>query len=390
MSSLFTKDIAVLDIGSRLISAIVGVKKAQSVFGIKSDVEKQYAGYSDGDWLDKEETRAVCCEVLREAIEGAQSNTTKIYVGVPAEFCAVVTKNIGITLDRERKIIDADIDFLFKKGDVFANDPKYQTINHAAIYYSLNDEDKLYFDVRGLTAQKADAFVSYCLAERKFIKFFDEITKSCGFDEVHYICTPWAECLALFEKEERDNSFIMVDIGYISSHVAIGRGEGILSLASFSMGGAHIAADMLEYLDVPYEVAERAKDLVDLNLNYAEGAVLIEDGEFSITATEACDIVKARLDMFADIIKQVLSQAKYDTPAYAPIYLTGEGISHIRGAKKYLSEQLVRNIEIVSPKLPGYVKASQASKTSLLMVAESLAKFSFKDFIKRLFNGGKK
>ena len=182
----------------------------------------------------------------------------------------------------------------------------------------------------------------------------------------------------------------MVDIGYISSHVAIGRGEGILSLASFSMGGAHIAADMLEYLDVPYEVAERAKDLVDLNLNYAEGAVLIEDGEFSITATEACDIVKARLDMFADIIKKVLSQAKYDTPAYAPIYLTGEGISHIRGAKKYLSEQLVRNIEIVSPKLPGYVKASQASKTSLLIVAESLAKFSFKDFIKRLFNGGKK
>ena len=38
MSGLFTKDIVVLDVTSRLISAIVGVKKAQSVFGIKSIV----------------------------------------------------------------------------------------------------------------------------------------------------------------------------------------------------------------------------------------------------------------------------------------------------------------------------------------------------------------
>ena len=390
MGSLFSKDIAVLDVGSRLISAIVGVRKGQGIFGIKADVEKQYSGYSEGDWLDESETRSVIVDVLREAIEGAQSNTRNLFVGVPAEFCAVVTKNVGITLDRERKIIDADIDFIFKKGDVFVNDPKYKTINNAAIYYSLNEDDRLYFDVRGLQAYKVDSFVSYCLCERKFIAFIEEIAKTCGFDNVHYICTPWAEGLSLFEKEDRDNTYVLIDIGYLSSHVAIGRGEGLLSLASFSMGSAHIAADMYEYLDVPFDIAERAKDLVDLNLNYAEGAILIEDGNVSIEANNACDIVRARLDMIADIIKQVLSSVNYETPSYAPLFLTGEGIAAIRGAKKYLSEQLVRNVEIVSPKLPGYVKASQSSKTSVLMVAESLSHFSFKDFIKKIFNGGKK
>ena len=84
MGSLFSKDIAVLDVGSRLISAIVGVRKGQGIFGIKADVEKQYSGYSDGEWLDRDETRSVIIDVLREEIEGAQSNTRNLYVGVPA------------------------------------------------------------------------------------------------------------------------------------------------------------------------------------------------------------------------------------------------------------------------------------------------------------------
>ena len=56
MGSIFTKDIAVLDVNSRLVSAIVGAKRAQSVFGIKSVVEKQHQGYENGEWFDEQET----------------------------------------------------------------------------------------------------------------------------------------------------------------------------------------------------------------------------------------------------------------------------------------------------------------------------------------------
>ena len=48
MGSLFTKDIAVLDVNSRLVTAIVGSKRAQSVFGIKAMAEKQHQGYENG------------------------------------------------------------------------------------------------------------------------------------------------------------------------------------------------------------------------------------------------------------------------------------------------------------------------------------------------------
>lgn len=58
MKGLFNKDTVVLDVTSRLMSAIVGAKKAQSVFDIKACVEREYDGYADGEFFDADSARA--------------------------------------------------------------------------------------------------------------------------------------------------------------------------------------------------------------------------------------------------------------------------------------------------------------------------------------------
>ncbi len=389
MGSLFTKDIAVLDVNSRLISAIVGSKRAQSVFGIKSLVEKQHQGYENGEWFDKDDTVDIAKSVLLDAMKSADSRTKKLFIGVPAEFVTVVTKEVGIRLDRQRRVIDDDIDYLLKKGDDFDTD-KYLTINTSAIYYSVNGDEKIYSDVRDMEATGVDACVSYMLCERSFVKTFDEVASSLGFTDVRYVATCWAECMSLLEKEQRDGVYMLIDIGYLSSSVCIAKGEGILEMKSFSMGGAHICADIYEALDVPFDMAEEAKRLVDINLNYNDEAVLVGDGENVVYATDACEIAKNRLDVFADVISDIFKEIEEDAPSYVPVYLTGEGVASMRGAKKYLSEQLGKNIEVVTPKLPGFVKPDDCSKASLLVMADNLSKFNFGAFIKKIFNGGKK
>lgn len=389
MGSLFTKDIAVLDVNSRLISAIVGSKRAQSVFGIKSLVEKQHQGYENGEWFDKDDTVDIAKSVLLDAMKSADSRTKKLFIGVPAEFVTVVTKEVGIRLDRQRRVIDDDIDYLLKKGDDFDTD-KYLTINTSAIYYSVNGDEKIYSDVRDMEATGVDACVSYMLCERSFVKTFDEVASSLGFTDVRYVATCWAECMSLLEKEQRDGVYMLIDIGYLSSSVCIAKGEGILDMKSFSMGGAHICADIYEALDVPFDMAEEAKRLVDINLNYNDEAVLVGDGENVVYATDACEIAKNRLDVFADVISDIFKEIEEDAPSYVPVYLTGEGVASMRGAKKYLSEQLGKNIEVVTPKLPGFVKPDDCSKASLLIMADNLSKFNFGAFIKKIFNGGKK
>jgi len=75
-----------------------------------------------------------------------------------------------------------------------------------------------------------------------------------------------------------------------------------------------------------------------------------------------------------------------------PLYLTGLGVSYIRGAKEFLAEKTGKNIEIVAPVAPGYNRPCRSSLISLLDVASNLdeskpkAEF-FKDKLKRLLFG---
>ncbi len=389
MGGLFTKDIVVLDVTSRLISAIVGVKKAQSVFGIKSVAEKEHPGYENGQWFDLDDTVNTVKATLSEAMRAADSGSKRLFIGVPAEFCSAVSKDVSINLDRRRRVVDDDVDFLLEKGNDFDKN-EYVCANTSAVYFAINGEEKLYTDVRGMYAESVEACVSYMLAEKRFVDIFDKVAADLGFKDVKYIVSNWAECVSLLDSEQRESLYALIDVGYLSSSVTLAKGEGVLDMRSFSLGGGHICADIFNALDVPFELAQEAKRLIDINLNYAEDAILIGNGEKSVYAIDASDIVKARLDIFADIISGIFKNFSEDMPPYLPVYLTGEGIASMRGAKKYLSEQLGKNIEILTPKLPGFVKPEDSSKTALLMVAETLSKSSFGDVIKSIFSGGKK
>ncbi len=391
MSGLFCKDIAVLDVNSRLISAIVGTRKAQSVFGIKAIAEKQHQGYEKAVWFDLADTVSKVKLVLTEAMKSASSKTKRLFIGVPAEFAAVVTRQVDVSYDKKRHIVDDDIDYLMQKGNSFDVGNQYTTVNMSAIYYMLEGSDRIYGDVRGLEAKGVSALVSYVLASKRYVEIFDEIAGELGFTDVRYISTEWAQCVNLLENEQRDNVYALIDIGYLSSSVCIAKGEGILDMRSFSMGGAHIAADISEYLEVPFDMAEEAKKLVDLNLEYDDEAVLVENSDGEVKASYASEIARGRLDMFGQVINNILGSYGGDLPPYMPIYLTGEGIGAMRGAKKYLSELLGRNIELITPRLPGFVKPDGSSKASLLIMADSLSRTGgVASFFKKLFSGGKK
>ena len=387
MSTFFAKDIVVLDVTSGDIRGLVGCKKAQSVFNVKASVSRAYDGFADGEFFDPDAAARTAEDVLREVVQASGTTASRVFIGVPGEFAALVNRPVGITLDRVRKVIDADIDYLIAKGGKF-DDRDYELVGSSPICFSVDTSDKLFFDVRGMNAGRVNATVSYMLAESSFTSLFAAAAKRAGFKETRFVVTPWAEGVTMFEREQRDASYVVLDVGYLSTSVAVGRGDGLLELRSFSMGGAHIAADIFEVLEVPYELAERASELVDLNLAYSDDAVLVADNEGIVHAAEACEIVRARLEYLAEVVSGVLDGT--DIPGYAPVWLTGGGIDTMRGARAYLSEKLGRNVEICAPKLPGFDRTEDSSAVSLMFVAERLSKTSFGGYIKRVFNGGKR
>ena len=113
-----SKDVAVLDVGSEKLTVYVGERTVNGTFNIKGTGEALYEGFKGGEWLDPNGLFDAVEKACTGAMRGLGTKFRKLYVGVPGEFTAVVTKEVGFALDKTRKIRDCDLDELFKTGDV--------------------------------------------------------------------------------------------------------------------------------------------------------------------------------------------------------------------------------------------------------------------------------
>ena len=376
-----------LNVTSRFMSACVCVRKASSVYEIKTSSRKEHDGFGDCEWFDPVQAEKCAREALSEVAEKSRCGKKRVYIGVPGEFSAVVNRDVSVRLDRERKVVDADIEYLIEKGKNFDTDG-YTIINSSPVSFSLDASDKQYFDVRGMKACRVAATVSYLLCENSFAEMFTNAARKVGFADVRFVALPWAESIALFEREARSTPVLVADIGYLSSFAAVGVGFGLEDLASFSVGRGHIAAEIYEKLGVPYDLAERALELVDLNLAYSPTDILVADGgTHAVHAADAAETGRGVLRELAEFVSSVAESNNY--PLRSTVYLTGDGITSLRGADKFLSEQIGRNVEICAPKLAGFNKPADSSEAALIIVAEQLRAESFGHQIKRAISGGK-
>ena len=381
----YSKDVAVLDVGSEKLTVFIGERTVNGTFNVKSTGEAPYEGFKGGQWLDP--------DGLFDAVEKACAGATrslggrfrKLYVGVPGEFTTVVTKEVGFALEKTRKIRDCDLDELFKTGDTFGDNSRFITINCSAIYYVLDGNRRL-IEPRGLVSSKLRALVSYVLAERSFTQCFDDILKRLGFSEVEYISACWAESMLLFEAEQRDKSALLLDVGFISSSLMLVRGDGLLHLSSFSCGGGNIAADLNMCLDIPYTQAKMIRQKLNLSILPTEDdkySLLTRGGEVSYSMLEVNEVARGRIEYIAQAVQKCIEKCEYECPAYLPLYVTGGGLANIRGTREILSSVLGRPVEFISPAVPQMSSPHLSTTLGILDVALKSEKKT--TFLQRIF-----
>ncbi|MDR3216736.1 MAG: hypothetical protein LBT55_04910 [Clostridiaceae bacterium] len=366
------KDVAVLNIGSHKITVLIGGKSENGVFKISGRGNAFYDGYMQGEWLSEESLFSAVERALSVAEVEADKRIKTLYIGVPAEFSAVQCKTVTLDFGRPFKVSDEEINRLFEKGDTYANDPDFDCVNCSAVNYALGRISKRIIEPRGLETPSLTGLVSYVLAERRFKRLFEDFAMRMKLKSVEYISMPWAEVMSLFEPEQRDRYVVLADVGYMSSSVTVARGDGALSLASFSVGGAHVAADINEVLDIPYSAAEDIKERVDLNLVFAKGDNYESNDRIKAPADIVNEVARARVEHIADLINAALDSAEHKCPSFAALYLTGSGISYMRGARELLSGKLQRAVEVVSPSAPGLSRPEYSGAVSLLDMASRL------------------
>lgn len=380
------QDVAALDFGSGKITVLIGHRGVNNTITINGLGESEYAGYANGEFYQPEQLSYAIAHAISNAETNSQTKITHLYVGVPSDFSSIMCKEVSISFGKRRRVKDTDVAELHEQGMAF-DDKVYTLVNCQPVYYSLDDGRRLIEPV-GLSTSKLSGCISYVLAESRFIMNVNAIMSSLGIESVEYMSNTLSESLFLFDTVTRDRFAVLMDVGFITTTVAVVRGDGILSQHSFALGGGNITGDLAMHYSIPFSTAEALKRKVVLSLDHADGDVYEVVGRnetLKFSAKEVNNIVTARIAVIAKTIEKCLKMCEYEYPDSISYSLTGGGISYMRGAKEILSKLLNRKVEIVAPKLPQLDSPHWSSSLGLIdMAINSMRPQKKKSFLAKL------
>ena len=161
---------------------------------------------------------------------------------------------------------------------------------------------------------------------------------------------------------------VIVDVGYITTNSTLFVGDGVLAKDSLDCGGGYITAALVEKYGISPGAAERLKR--EISLGYVRGGqskYVVEDGGDvkSYSVEEVNETVKGVLDEIAGNVDEFLEENSSKINV-GEIYLTGGGISYMRGAKEHLAGRFGQAVDVLVPAVPQYNKPVYASAISLL------------------------
>lgn len=360
----------VLDFGSKKLSLLVGKEAVNHNLVVLASSEVDYAGFMDGEFLEPNQLKADIKKCLLEVNDILGKQITRLFVGVPAEFCLVTSRGLEKNFFKHTKITQDKVDDLFISMDKNIKSDTHSIINVSPLSYELDGTNRI-SNPEGAYAKILKAYACVVLAENKFLNLVNGILGELNVLDVEYICSPLAVATTLIPEEERSTGALILDVGYLTTSLAHTVGEGLFELDSFSIGGGQITAEISDWLDTSFSVAEQVKQqllitLKPTGLDYYE---VINNGKLErVPAKESNESAMRVVDEIIDKIKVLLDE-KYDIEEYDTLYLTGGGLGYMKGIEFYMGRKLGRKVTIVSPKQPKFALPDLSSVVSLLDTA---------------------
>ena len=371
------KSVAVLDVGSSAVTCLIGGRGVNKTFVFKGVRSEPYDGFADAAFFDLKDLQRAVSAAVGEVERSCNERIREICVGVPGEFVRVVNSRYLMSFRNKRKITAEDVADLFRNG-FYEPVQGYTLIRRAAVCYVTSDMRRT-IDPVGMISDSLEGYLCYFLADDRFIEVMRNILAECGVRKVRFLPTCLAEALYLIPSEKRDEYAVLLDVGYLSMTFSVVCGNGIVYQSACSVGGGHIAAYAYGNGEdgIPFEAMQAMIGKINLSSREDESAVIEytdKNASYSMPIGVLKERVKEGLDVLCEEISNQLEIFGEGSIDYKPLLLTGEGITGIRGAREHLSKRLNRIVEIVSPNLPYYNKASQSSLLSLLDLALTVKK----------------
>ncbi len=387
--------VAILDIRSGEVSFFLGAKGVNSTFVFSAGHTESYEGYSVEGFFDETSFSRAVTNVITSVRQNYGGVIDDVYVGVPAPFVRVITKGHTLSFPSKRKIVAQDVDALFESGlnELAIN---ARCIRRSAMYLTLGDNRK-YFraeDLYGVSTDMLKGALCYYFVDESFYRLVSAVLQELNCGEMKFIPSTLAQALYLLPDKKREGYAFLLDVGFLTSSIAVVYGDGIVHEESFNCGVGTVLISLMQTFDVDYSIAEEI--LATSNIsggNVPKGVFWTsETEETQIPVQEINECIKCSLDELCENVDKFFAlryRGKVDTIfTVNPISITGEGIGRIKGAAEHIAKRLNHLTEIVAPDLPYYDKPTFSSRIGLLNSATDDVKK--RGWAKKLFGGRKK
>lgn len=362
------KSVAVLDVRSSEIAVFIGEKGINNTFIFKASKTESYYGYENGSFYDEKEVS----EAVLKAISGVEQTygerIRELFIGVPGEFVYVEPKEQDIGFPKKRKITQKEIDALFESGA--EKKEGYRVIRATSMIYTTSDNRRV-IDPVGIAASSLSGVLSYFYCSEYFAGFMESIFKNMKIT-LHFLPTEFAMASYLIPSETRDEYALFLDVGFLSSSLLVLLGNGVLAQETYWAGRGQIAVLLMEKLKLPYEVAIALLSRANLFAKDVTGTSEFNyhGVSYEIPSAEFIEIVKEGLDELCEKVGAFLETCSGRELDYKPLYVSGEGLTDIRGALEHISKRIDRVCEQLAPDLPYYNKPAMSSRVALMSMAQ--------------------
>lgn len=362
--------VAVINIRSADITALVAERGVNDTFVFKGSASANYDGYYDGIFSDADAFVKSVTATLEKAIYNCGEKISSVYIGVPSEFLTLYVKDGFIGFSGKRKIEEMDVDSFFEKNlpsDLY----KGKTlIKSSCAYYVLSDKRRVLNPIGYLTASLS-GLASYIFCSDYFIKLVKEALSAVGSYSVGFIPSAYAQAIYLIPAESRATGAALIDFGMCSTEIAVVYGNALTAMISIPMGEANIMYAVAErYRLRTYDLISSVLTHSNLYIKSPDQIIPIDDFPLEIKYADVNELIGQILGSLCEQIYNFLdaNENKFSGGVHG-LYATGEGIIGIRGAVEKITYLLSTVVEVAKPDLPYYNKPRDSSALSLISYA---------------------
>ena len=374
---MFEKIATALEIGSSKLKVVVGKNGLNGTFNVIEDNEMEYDGYFEGEFVDFENLKADLSRLFEGIDYKKKKYDKKLYVGVPAEFLGVEVVSADLNFEGYKKISQKDLENLYKNALAKLDLEECEVVSASGITYCLDDGGIILSDPIGKKAKEISGEISITFAEKRTIQKLNTIFSDLGFQSVEYVSETLSQATFIIPKEEREHECLLIDVGHLSTTIAFVKGEGLISLTAYSLGGGYITGDLCDKFGLTYKDCDKLKRVIVMSVKGGRNETYdlpTEQGIVRIPLVEANEVLLERVREIGRAINQCVQNYSTEFIQYLPTYLVGQGLAKLKGGKDYLSKCIGRNIVLGVPELPGQDKVENSAILSVLNYALNCSK----------------